>query len=157
MLSQTGPAPEDAVDLYHGTNSAGADSILKNGVDPSYAPRSRDFGNGFYTSQERSLAENWAAKVAVWRGGSSIVLHFRVPASALDSLNSLSFEGDSPELRDFLMSMRTGGSHSYEMVSGPMLSNVSEFLDGADPVLFGDQTVFFGDRAAQFLDDSLVR
>ena len=43
------------------------------------------------------------------------------------------------------------------MVSGPMLRNVSEFLDGADPVLFGDQTVFFGDRAAQFLDDSLVR
>jgi hypothetical protein len=38
-----------------------------------------------------------------------------------------------------------------------MLSNVSEFLNGADPVLFGDQTVFFGDRAAQLLNESLVR
>jgi hypothetical protein len=111
----TRTAPEDAVDLYHGTNSSGAENILKNGVDPSYAPRSRDFGNGFYTSQGRSLAENWAAKVAGWRGGDPVVLHFRVPASALDSLNSLSFEGDSPALRDFLMSMRTGGSHSYCM------------------------------------------
>ncbi len=150
-------AAEEVVDLYHGTNRSGAESILKNGVDPSYAPRNRDFGNGFYTSEERSLAENWAAKVAGWRGGDPVVLHFRVPANALDSLNSLSFEGDSPALRDFLMSMRTGGSHSYEMVSGPMLSNVQEFLNGADPLLFGDQTVFFSGRAAQLLDDSLVR
>jgi hypothetical protein len=58
-------APEEVVDLYHGTNSSGAENILKNGVDPSYAPRNRDFGNGFYTSEERSLAENWAAKVDV--------------------------------------------------------------------------------------------
>ena len=100
---------------------------------------------------------NGHAKVAGWRGGDPVVLHFRVPTSALDSLNSLSFEGDSPELRDFLMSMRTGGSHDYEMVSGPMLRNVQEFLDGGAPVLFGDQTVFFGNRAANLLDDSLVR
>jgi hypothetical protein len=38
------------------------------------------------------------------------------------------------------MSNAYRGSHSYEMVSGPTLSNVSEFLNGADPVMFGNRT-----------------
>ncbi|MFI6541560.1 LamG-like jellyroll fold domain-containing protein [Nonomuraea sp. NPDC050547] len=141
---------DEYLDLYHGTSREAADSIRNNGVDPGFRPRPRDFGNGFYLTKDKSQAETWARNRY---GTNGVVLHFRVPTSAIVDLNSKTFGSGSPDLADFLYMNRTdSGTHPYDVVEGPMLRNVKPFLEGASPVLFGHQIVFFGDRAARILD-----
>ena len=101
-----------------------------------------DFGNGFYTTRDPQQAADWAARF----GKNGTVLHFRIPTSQLDSLNSLSFsEGDS-SLAGFVRGYRGGSTDTpYDMVEGPMLMNPGKFMKGASPVWGGNQVTFFGD------------
>jgi hypothetical protein len=134
-------------DLYHGTNTAGAANIRASGVDVNYSSRTEmDFGRGFYTTSDPDQAAGWAARIARRNGGDPVVLKFSIPQSQLDALNSVTFTGDSPLLRDAFTYYRGGGlENPYQMMSGPMLRNIGAFAKGAPPVLSGDQTVFFGD------------
>jgi hypothetical protein len=78
-----------------------------------------------------------------------------VKRSWLDSLNSVSFYGNTPLSRDFVRYYRSGGKElNYDVANGPMLYNVEDFLAGADPVWMGQQTVFFGDLGPM-LDEGL--
>jgi hypothetical protein len=52
--------------------------------------------------------------------------------------------------------MRGGGSRDCEMVEGPMLGKLQEFMKGAEPYLWENQIAFFGKRSAQMLDASLT-
>ncbi|MBY8885843.1 DUF3990 domain-containing protein [Streptomyces sp. PTM05] len=129
-------------DLYHGTTKSAAANIRANGVDTSFSSRPMDFGNGFYTTRDPQQAADWAARF----GKNGTVLHFRIPTSQLDSLNSLSFsEGDS-SLAGFVRGYRGGSTDTpYDMVEGPMLMNPGKFMKGASPVWGGNQVTFFGD------------
>ncbi|GLX99506.1 polymorphic toxin-type HINT domain-containing protein [Herbidospora sp. NBRC 101105] len=130
----------DAIDLYHGTSREGAAAIRANGVDPAYAPRPRDFGDGFYTTRLRSQAQDWVDKR--YPGGE--VLHFRVPTSELEGLTTLTFSGPSPLLSEFVRHYRGGGTNlPYDMVEGPMLANPKAFMGGAAPIWIGNQVTFF--------------
>jgi hypothetical protein len=139
-------------DLYHGTSSDSAASIRANGVDTGYSSRPMDFGNGFYTTRNPAQAADWAAKLY---GDNGAVLHFRVPNSQLEGLNSLTFSGDSPELRAFVNYYRGGGTGApYDMVEGPMLGNPGAFMRGTAPRWFGNQVTFFRDTGSM-LDAAL--
>jgi hypothetical protein len=140
------------VNLFHGTDAASAVSIMRNGVNPSHSSASLDFGRGFYTTRDLRQALDWTGNQKF--NGDRLVMAFKVPQSALDDLDSMTlFRGDRA-LDPFVRSMRSGGSHGFEMVSGPYLSNVRPFMNsGAAAIWKGDQTAFFGSRAAGILDD----
>ncbi|HZU56169.1 MAG TPA: DUF6531 domain-containing protein [Actinocrinis sp.] len=145
------PCGDQYVDLYHGTNSAGAAGIRANGVDPSFAPRPRDFGNGFYTTRDLSQAQQWASRY----GSDAQVLHFRVKQSDLDALNSRTFTETDPDLPGFVRHYRSGATDTpYDMVEGPMLGNPRPFMRGAPPRWFGNQVVFFN-GTGPLLDSAL--
>ncbi|MDT0307400.1 RHS repeat-associated core domain-containing protein [Streptomyces sp. DSM 44917] len=146
------------VDLYHGTFGAAATNIRANGIDLAYSTRNMDFGRGgFYVTNSRRQAEDWAQRLAGRNGDTPAVLHFRVPRSELDSFNRRLFDGPSDELADFIRHHRNGGAmHNYDMVEGPMLLNVGPFLRrGADPVFGGHQIAIFSPDAASLFNRSL--
>ncbi|PWI09057.1 Rhs protein [Streptomyces sp. NWU339] len=150
------------VDLYHGTYGNAADNITAHGINPNISPREMDFGfGGFYVTNDPRQALDWAKRLARKNNDVPAVLHFRVPKSELDKLNSKIFDGPSDELSDFIRRHRldrTGADmHSYEMVEGPMLRNVGPFKKGADGVFNGHQIAIYSDRAAQLFDNSLLR
>ncbi|MDW4907668.1 RHS repeat-associated core domain-containing protein, partial [Streptomyces sp. ADMS] len=147
------------VDLYHGTTGTGADNILAHGIDPRFKPRKMDFGSyGFYITNSPQQAVDWAKRLGTKYNDVPAVLHFRVPRSELDNLNSRIFDGPSDELADFIRHHRSGGDmHGYDMVEGPMLRNVPAFLKGKSGVFDGHQIAIFTDRAAQLFDGSFIR
>ena len=129
-------------DLYHGTTKSAAASIRANGVDTGFSTRPMDFGNGFYTTRDPQQAADWAARF----GKNGTVLHFRIPTSQLDSLNSLSFSDGDSSLSGFVRGYRGGSTDTpYDMVEGPMLMNPGKFMKGASPIWGGNQVTFFGD------------
>ncbi|MFJ3699636.1 DUF3990 domain-containing protein [Streptomyces sp. NPDC090052] len=136
---------QPTTDLYHGTNKAAAASIRANGVDTGLSTRRMDFGNGFYTTRDSQQAADWAARF----GKNGTVLHFQIPTSQLDALNSRSFtEGDS-SLAGFVRSYRGGSADTpYDMVEGPMLMNPGKFMRGSAPDWDGNQVTFFGDTGS---------
>ncbi|WBB59502.1 DUF6531 domain-containing protein [Streptomyces sp. WMMC500] len=146
------------VDLYHGTFGRAADNIMANGVDVHYGTRNMDFGRGgFYVTNDPAQALTWAKRLARREGDVPAVIHFRVPRSELDNLNSRIFNGPSDELNDMLRSGRTGGPmHDYDMVEGPMLRNVGDFLNGAPPRLEGHQIAIFTDRAQDVFNNAEI-
>ena len=145
--------PETYTDLYHGTDKKGAAAIRKYGVDPAYAPRPMDFGNGFYTTRNYGQAKTWADK----KPGGGVVLHFKVPNSELNKLNTTRFNRNSPGLSDFVHHFRSGDgteTPTADVVEGPMLYNPKPFAKGAPPKWGGNQVVFFHNTGG-LLDSSL--
>ncbi|WP_176969348.1 MULTISPECIES: DUF6531 domain-containing protein [unclassified Streptomyces] len=145
-------------DLYHGTTRTAAEAIMKNGVDPNFSTRPMDFGRGgFYTTENRTQAEEWASRLAGKSGDSPAILHFRVPADELAGLNNKKFDGPSEELSEFYRHHRNGGPmHSYDTVEGPMLRNLGPFLrKGAEAKISGHQIAAFSPEAAAVLNRGL--
>ncbi|MFH8343846.1 DUF6531 domain-containing protein [Streptomyces sp. NPDC018045] len=145
-------------DLYHGTTRSAAEAIMKGGVDPNFSTRPMDFGRGgFYTTENRTQAEEWAGRLAGKSGDSPAVLHFRVPADELAGLNNKKFDGPSDELSQFYRHHRNGGPmHSYDTVEGPMLRNLGPFLrKGAEAKISGHQIAAFSPEAAAVLNRGL--
>ncbi|MEU6959035.1 RHS repeat-associated core domain-containing protein [Streptomyces chrestomyceticus] len=145
-------------DLYHGTTRSAAEAIMKGGVDPNFSTRPMDFGRGgFYTTENRTQAEEWASRLAGKSGDSPAVLHFRVPADELAGLNNKKFDGPSDELSQFFRHHRNGGPmHSYDTVEGPMLRNLGPFLrKGAEAKVSGHQIAVFSPEAAAVLNRGL--
>jgi RHS repeat-associated protein len=150
------------VDLYHGTYGSAADNIIANGINPAISPRPMDFGfGGFYVTNDPRQALKWAHRLAGMNKDVPAVLHFRVPKSELDKLNSKIFDGPSDELAEFIRRHRldrTGADmHSYEMVEGPMVLNPGPFKKGAEGNFGGHQVALYSARAAQLFDNSLLR
>ncbi|CAM5729055.1 hypothetical protein SFUMM280S_11158 [Streptomyces fumanus] len=150
------------VDLYHGTYGSAADNIIANGINPVISPRPMDFGfGGFYVTNSPRQALRWAHRLAGRNNDIPAVLHFRVPKSELDKLNSKIFDGPSDELAAFIRRHRrdrTGADmHGYEMVEGPMVMNPGPLVKGAEGEFKGHQMGLYSERAAQLFDDSLLR
>ncbi|CAM5727737.1 hypothetical protein SFUMM280S_04991 [Streptomyces fumanus] len=125
------------MDRYHGTYGSAADNIIANGINPVISPRPMDFGfGGFYVTNSPRQALRWAHRLAGRNNDIPAVLHFRVPKSELDKLNSKIFDGPSDELVVFIRSHRrdrTGADmHGDEMAEGPMVMNPGPFVKGAE-------------------------
>lgn len=100
--------------LYHGSDqSVRSPRILKTG-------RTMDFGEGFYTTQFRQQASDWAKTVGQRRrGGRSTVTEYEYEES--DDLRILIFEGPTEDWLEFVLANRNGDFvHDYDIILGPV-------------------------------------
>ena len=117
------------ITLYHGSNV----SIKE--IDLSMGQRNKDFGKGFYLTDIRgqalAMAERKVALVSEKRddGFRPIVTSFYFDDEVLktDVLKVLWFESANAEWAEFIaknrMASRTGFSHDYDMVYGPVAND----------------------------------
>lgn len=73
----------------------------------------KDFSWGFYCTKIKEQAEKWAEKF-----NTSIVNVYEI--KNIDSLNIKIFEDYSDEWLEFVVECRSGSTHKYDVVIGPM-------------------------------------
>lgn len=105
--------------LYHGTNM----DFEK--IDLSKSKPNKDFGQGFYLSDNYEQAWNMAqVKVAQMEKGVPIVQMYEIEDAVLDVLKVLHFEHYSEEWAKFILQNRNNPLkspvHEYDVVIGPI-------------------------------------
>ncbi len=109
--------------VYHGSNVEVAHPrILRDGFY-------KDFGYGFYCTGLEKQAKRWA----LTRKGDSIVSRYIYTESP--ALKMKTFPKMTDEWLDFVAACRSGDTHDYDVVEGPMADDqiwnyVEEFLSG---------------------------
>lgn len=106
--------------LYHGSNIA-IDEINLNLSKPN-----KDFGKGFYLSENESQAMEMASFKASLLGGDPVVTIFEFDDKQLlnTTLKIKIFEDYSEEWADFIFSNREGNSSpQYDIVYGPIAND----------------------------------
>lgn len=73
----------------------------------------KDFSWGFYCTKIKEQAEKWASKF-----NTPIVNVYAI--KNIDSLNIKEFEDYTDEWLDFIVNCRSGATHEYDVVIGPM-------------------------------------
>ena len=71
---------------YHGTSSAGAEAIMRDGIK---ARGSGQLGIGFYTTESRNAAAFWARHRALSAGGDPAVLQIYIRESAWQTMKGV--------------------------------------------------------------------
>lgn len=109
--------------LYHGSYCEVEESEIRH--DKFY----KDFGVGFYITNNEQQAIRFTSKFKDRRVINCYML------SGTEHLNVKIFETMSDEWLDFVADCRTGKSHSYDLVEGPMADDqvwehVQAYLDG---------------------------
>lgn len=89
----------------------------------------KDFSWGFYCTNNLKQAIRWANRGA----GTPIINQYEYQPD--DSLSFLKFDSMTDEWLDFIASCRSGKSHKYDIVEGPMANDtiwnyVNDFLRG---------------------------
>lgn len=106
--------------LYHGSN------LIIEKIDLSKGRPAKDFGRGFYLSDNNEQAGKMAENVVRRKGGEPIVSVFECPDDILESndLKVLCFKGYSEAWLDFILQNRANRSltqaHDYDIVYGPI-------------------------------------
>lgn len=119
--------------LYHGSN------ISIKEIDLSKSKPNKDFGQGFYLSENEEQALQMATFKALILGGEPIVTKFEFEESVMmsDSLRIKVFTDYSEEWADFVFANREGrGSLQYDIVYGPIANDkvglqIRKLKDGA--------------------------
>lgn len=88
----------------------------------------KDFYFGFYCTKYSEQAERWASRY----GGKGYINKFEYIPN--EKLNCLLFEEMTEKWLDFVVACRTGKSHQYDIVEGPMADDtiynyVQNFID----------------------------
>ena len=88
----------------------------------------KDFGEGFYCTEIEEQATRWASRYAT-----SVVSVYEYTPN--ESLKTLIFKEMTEEWLDFVVTCRSGGAHSYDIVVGAMANDqifnyISDFIDG---------------------------
>ena len=86
----------------------------------------KDFGAGFYCTNIEAQAYRWAT-----RYGNGFVNYYNYEPNNM--MNTLDFKEMTDEWLDFIAFCRNGGSHGYDIVTGPMANDevynyVADFL-----------------------------
>ena len=108
--------------VYHGSYTEIRQPEIRKGRN------TKDFGNGFYCTVIKEQAQRWAKRYR-----SSVV---NVYSALIDEdLRILEFASMTEEWLDFIVDCRSGKSHSYDIVEGPMEDDtiynyVQGFIDG---------------------------
>ena len=107
--------------LYHGSNM----TIDK--IDLGMSKPNKDFGKGFYLSENEDQAEAMAEFKALILGGEPVVTRFEFDRTVLNcsDLNVKIFDGYSEEWADFVFANRDGDRHTvqYDIVYGPIAND----------------------------------
>lgn len=128
MNSKEGPSRFFATDthnliLYHGSKEVVKNPIVINNG------KTKDFGYGFYCTNKKEQAVRWATRFTA-KGVCNQYKYIESP-----HLKILKFPGLSESWLDFIAYCRSGKSHVYDIVEGPMADDtifnyVQEFLAG---------------------------
>lgn len=103
--------------LYHGSN------IEIERIDLGKSKPYKDFGKGFYLSDDESQAKEMAKFKVLTLGGESKVTQFEFKKDELlaSNLNILIFEDYSEDWLDFVIANRMGNQiNKYDFVYGPI-------------------------------------
>lgn len=115
--------------LYHGTN------MDFDRIDVTKSKAYKDFGQGFYLTDIRSQAEDWAKKKTEIFGGTPVLQEYEFDESILDSteLNVLVFKLPTEEWATFIHKNRSRKAcfrHDYDIVVGPIADDGVAYLIG---------------------------
>jgi hypothetical protein len=124
--------------VYHGSYTA--ISV----IDLSKCEKHRDFGQGFYVTQYRRQAEEWATKIGLKHNTQGVVTEFEFFESAFNSwkYRVLRFDNYSEEWLDFIVQNRNPNNenptHDYDIVEGPVADDkvqrqLDKYLKGKIP------------------------
>lgn len=124
------PWNNNSLVLYHGTDSAAAQSIMSQGVDLKLCSVFTDFGRGFYATTHLAQAWSWAAKRSQLNGLTPAVLQFEIDRERIGLETNLFFSHEDDARTGFFslvdhcrLSGRPhipGTSRNYSVVSGPV-------------------------------------
>ena len=106
--------------LYHGSNSYIEE------IDLSKSKPNKDFGKGFYLSDNKTQAEQMAKFKALTLGGEPIVTTFEVDDNILSNTNLKikCFSEYSQDWADFVFANREGNkTDTYDIVYGPIAND----------------------------------
>lgn len=106
--------------LYHGSN------IVIGQIDLTKSKPNKDFGQGFYLSDNETQAQEMAEFKAMQLGGDPIVSRFEFDDTIMSdtSLKVLRFEEYSEEWADFVLKNRDGvATEKYDIVYGPIAND----------------------------------
>lgn len=109
--------------LYHGSYTDFAQ------IDLSLSQKGKDFGKGFYLSDNYDQAYNMAIFKSIQFNGSPIVLQYEFDESLLSNgeLSFLKYEEYCKEWAEFILKNRVNMSdrniHSYDVVYGPIAND----------------------------------
>ena len=115
--------------LYHGTN------MDFDRIDVTKSKAYKDFGQGFYLTDIRSQAGDWAKKKTEIFGGTPVLQEYEFDESILDTseLSVLVFELPTEEWAAFIhknRSRKTCFRHDYDIVVGPTADDGVAYLIG---------------------------
>lgn len=121
--------------LYHGS------TIEIKKIDLAFSKPNKDFGKGFYLSDNFDQAYEMARFKAELLGGVPLVTEFEFDENILkgDDLKVLSFSTYSKEWAEFVFSNRTqenqARTHEYDIVVGPIANDrvgiqIRRFIEG---------------------------
>lgn len=115
--------------LYHGTN------VDFDRIDVTKSKAYKDFGQGFYLTDIRTQAEDWAKKKAEIFGGTPVLQEYEFDETALGlpNLNVLVFDSPTEEWATFIhqnRSRKTRFHHDYDIVVGPIADDGVAYLIG---------------------------
>lgn len=106
--------------LYHGSN------VRIDEIDLTKTKPGKDFGQGFYLSEDRQQAENLARFRAEISGGTSVITEYEFDESCManGSVKSLIFDSYTEEWAEFILKNRRNTStkpcHDFDIVYGPI-------------------------------------
>ncbi|MDE6395765.1 MAG: DUF3990 domain-containing protein [Muribaculaceae bacterium] len=106
--------------LYHGSN------VIIEKIDLSKSKPNKDFGKGFYLSENASQALQMAVFKSMQLGGEPTVSKFEFDETIMDSpdLRVRVFKDYSEEWADFVFANREGCStEKYDIVYGPIAND----------------------------------
>lgn len=106
--------------LYHGSN------ITIEQIDLSKSKPNKDFGQGFYLSEDENQANEMARFKSLLLGGTAIVSKFEFDESVLKTgvLRIKVFDGYSEEWADFVFANREGKPvEKFDIIYGPIAND----------------------------------
>lgn len=106
--------------LYHGSNMVVEKPRIIN------QNRYLDFGYGFYTTTNKTQAENFARKVVVRRGGTPIVNVYEIDDNIGSNILKIKrFNSPDEEWLDFVSLHRNGiySGEQYDLIIGPVAND----------------------------------
>lgn len=106
--------------LYHGSN------LVIEEIDLDKSRPNKDFGRGFYLSEDESQAKEMAVFKALLLGGEPVITKFEFDDTLLDSqvVRVKIFKDYSEEWADFVFANREGNSvEQYDIVYGPIAND----------------------------------
>ncbi|MFC6011377.1 DUF3990 domain-containing protein [Nocardia lasii] len=150
------------ITFYHGTTAEFANIIRSSGVQfGRNSPGKLDFGPGFYTSREYDQAIKYAQSAMNRNPGSFPgIVEFRVPRSEMSRLARLNFPSADGSWANFISRFRRDdilNDHAFDVVEGPILSNLPKYLRGEAPTGSGTQTSWHTKGAIDVLNRYIVQ